>query len=89
MSYPRPDPAGVWVLKWVFIPIMVIGLMVWLVHFEIMKYKGRELCAERGFIESTYVPPNRYGSGEMYILRKKRNPDGTVDDKAILFVNLD
>ena len=89
MSYPQPDIVGVWLLKWIFGPLLAIGLLAWLVHFEVMKHKGRTLCGERGFIESTYIPPNRAGFGEQYIFRKKQNPDGTVDEKAKLVINLD
>lgn len=76
-------------LKWIFGPIIVIGLIAWFIHFEVMKHRGRELCAELGYIECTYIPPNRAGLGEEYIFRKKLNPDGTIDEKAKLVINLD
>ena len=89
MPYPTTDPIGMWVLKWIFVPFIVIGLIACAIHFEVMKHKGRELCEERGYIESIYIPPNRAGFGEQYVFSKKRNPDGTIDETARLIVPLD
>ena len=89
MSYLRADPIGLWLLKWIFGPLVAIGLIVWVVNFKVMQHKGQEMCVERGYLESTYIPPNRAGFGEQYIFRKKRNPDGTIDEKAKLVIELD
>ncbi len=89
MSYPQPDVVGVWVLKWIVAPLLAVGLTVWLIHFEIMKQKGRKLCAEHGYLESEYMLPNRAGFGEKYIFRKQINPDGTTNMNAKLVIKLD
>jgi hypothetical protein len=89
MSYPQPDIIGVWLLKWVVAPVLVIGVVGWLIQFEVMKYKCRKIAEERGYIESTYIPPDRLGFGERCICRRKLNPDGSVDETAKLRINLD
>jgi hypothetical protein len=89
MSYAEPDIVGVWLLKWVIGPLLAIGLIAWLINLEVMKHKCRKMAEERGYIEVTYIPPNRAGFGEQCICRKKQNPDGTIDDKAKLVIDLD
>ncbi|MBM4148260.1 MAG: hypothetical protein FJ224_04375 [Lentisphaerae bacterium] len=89
MSYPKPDIVGVWLFKWVVGPLLALGLIVWLVNLEVMKYKCRKMAEDRGYIEATYIPPNGAGFGEQCICWKKRNPDGTIDEKAKIVINLD
>jgi len=89
MSYPKPDIVGVWLLKWIVGPLFAVGLIAWLINLEVMKHKCRRMAEERGYIEATYIPPNRAGFGEQCICRKKRNPDGTIDERAKLVIDLD
>ena len=83
------DPIGLWLLKWIMIPLLILWFSITLVDLEIMKYKGKKLCEEYGYIESSYIPPNRVGYGEKYIFRKKVNPDGSIDETAKRTINLD
>ena len=89
MSYPEPDIIGVWLVKWILGPLLAIGLIAAFVHYEVMKNKGQRMAEERGYMESTYIPSGRAGFGEQYIFRKKRNPDGTIDENAKLVISLD
>ncbi|MFA7232339.1 MAG: hypothetical protein WC071_13790, partial [Victivallaceae bacterium] len=57
--------------------------IVWLIHFGVMTYKRQRMAEKRGYIESTYIPPNRAGFGEKCICRKKLNPDGTITKQQI------
>ena len=76
-------------IKWVFGPLIVIIGIALMANYEVMKHRGRKMCAEHGYLESTYIPANRAGFGEKYVFRKKRNPDGSVDEKAKLVIALD
>ena len=87
--HPDKDPIGVWLFKWLFLPLITIGSVVWLVHFEVMKQRCQRMAEERGYIEATYSPPNSAGFGAQCICRKKRNPDGRIDETAKLVIDLD
>jgi len=78
-----------WLFKWIIVPITIIGLTVFFISLEHTKHHGQTLCKEYGYIEYTYIPPDRMGLGEKYIFRKKLNPDGTIDETAKLIINLD
>jgi len=83
------DPIGLWLFKWIIGPLVVLGITAVVIDIGTMQYKGRVLCKEYGYIESTYIPPNRVGDGEKYIFRKKYNPDGTIDEAAKLVIDLE
>jgi hypothetical protein len=89
MSYPKPDPVGVWLVKWIVAPLIAIGLIGWIIHLEVMKHRCRKMAEGLGYIESTYIPASRWGFGEECLCRKKRNPGGTIDENAKLAINLD
>jgi len=89
MAYPSPDPIGLWLFKWIVGPLIAVALIGWVIHFEVMKHKCRAMAEDRGYLEATYIPPNRAGFGEQCICRRRRNADGTVDEKAKLVINLD
>ena len=85
----RIDPIGLWLFKWVVLPLLILWFCVVLIDLEVMKYKGRKMCKEHGYIEFKYIPPNRIGYGEKYIFTHKINSDGSIDESARLEINLD
>jgi hypothetical protein len=89
MSYPKPDIVGVWLFKWIVGPLLVFGLVALFVSLEVMTRRCQRMAEERGYLESTYFPSNRAGFGEQCVCRRKQNPDGTIDEKAELVINLD
>jgi hypothetical protein len=92
MSSSNPGPLDMWLLKWIVSPIIAILLIriIWCFSdFKVMEYKCQRMAEERGYIEATYIPPNRLGFGEECICKMKRNPDGTIDENARLVINLD
>ena len=87
MSIPRTDPFGLWLAKWIVTPLLVVGLTVWVVQFELMKRKCRRMAEEHGYLEGTYYSSYK-GSEEQCICRKRRNPDGTVDVHAEIVIRM-
>ena len=83
----RTDPVGVWLLKWVFFPALLLAIC----YMIIDNYAGRRNCLqmarERGFVEAQYIPAFRYTAGAC-IMKKKRMPDGTIDNSAVLTVEM-
>ena len=89
MSRPVTDPLGVWVLKWVVGPILLVAVVMLAVDLGSAMRECRKMADERGYIEAEYVPANSAGIGAKCICRGKRNEDGTVDETAKLVIELD
>jgi hypothetical protein len=75
-------------MKWVIAPFALLYLIWTLVSIEFMKYKCQRIAEELGYIESSYIP-TRSRTGEECICKMKRNPDGTIDENAMLVIDLD
>ena len=89
MSFPRMDPIGLWLVKWVVGPLLFIGMAAWFIRLHQMGRQCQAMAEERGYIEGRYSPPNRAGFGEECVCRKKLNPDGTTNEAARLVIDLD
>ncbi|MEI7947173.1 MAG: hypothetical protein WCJ02_10765 [bacterium] len=88
MSSSNPGPLEWWLLKWVIAPVALLYLTWTLASIEFMKYKCQQIAEELGYIESSYIP-TRSRTGEECICKMKRNPDGTIDENAMLVIDLD
>ena len=77
-----------WLLKWIVLPLVIIGGLVLLVDLEKGKWQCRRLAKEHGYIAWEYLSPTHVRFGEGCILTKKRNPDGTIDPQARLVIEL-
>jgi len=81
--YPdKMDPLGIWLLKRVFIPVMLLFVLLMVFNVSSGKRKCLQMSTERGFLDAEYVPSYHY-SGSYCIMKRKRNVDGTVDESAI------
>ena len=87
---PNPDDRVTpWLLKWIFLPIVVGALILMFGGVQINDWKcGRE-AKRQGYLQGNYIPPNRVGIGEACICEKKMRPDGTVDTSARLVIDLE
>jgi hypothetical protein len=88
MSIPDSmDPIGIWLLKWVFILLTVLMILFMIVDVGSGQRKCAQVSEIRGYLESEYITPYRY-SGGVCIMKKKKNADGTVDENAIMKVEM-
>lgn len=85
---PNPDSIGVWLAKWVVVPLLALLIPILLVRVEIGKYKCRKLAAAHGYMESMYVPSRFYDPGDQCFCRKKRRADGSIDETAEMVINI-
>ena len=81
------DPIGLWMLKWVVIPFMLFMVIFMVIDVTAGKRKCSQMGKERGFLDSNYVPVYRY-SGGYCIIKRKRNVDGTVDENAVMRIEM-
>ena len=88
MSSSNPGPLEWWLMKWVIVPFALFYLIWTLVSIEFMKYKCQRIAEELRYIESSYIP-TRSRTGEECICKMKPNPDGTIDENAMLVIDLD
>lgn len=87
---PNPDdPITPWVLKWIILPFVVTALILMVGELQINIWKCDREAKRQGYLEGTYVSPNRIGSGEACICRKKQREDGTIDPYAKLVIDLE
>ncbi len=81
------NPLNIWLIKWVIFPAIVL-LLLWRFgsYFDNVE-RCRRLAAEQGYVESLYVPRTRFDpQGSECRCSRKQNPDGTVDEQAILVI---
>ena len=89
MSTVTVDPIGLWLFKWVYVPLVALLVLAWTIDLEVMKRRCNKMAKERGYLEATYIPASRAGIGAQCICRKRLKPDGSCDETARLVIDLD
>lgn len=60
-----PTPSEIGILKWVFVPVIVVSIVLLLFDFSTAHSKCEDVCLEKGFADSRYTPSSgRSGSPE-------------------------
>lgn len=92
MSYPKADPIGLRVLKWLVVLILAVAFLGFFIRFgfwgSTMMSRCQEMARDRGYLEATYVP-GRSGSDDRCICSRKRNPDGTIDENDSISIPME
>ena len=58
-----PTSFELWIFKWIFLPIIGLGFMLYFVDVAFGKYECMNICEEKGFYGSNYLakPPGKAG----------------------------
>jgi len=83
----KQDFIGIWLLKWVFIPFVVVFILSMLINVSSGSITCSKMAEEQGFVESQYIPSYRY-STSYCIMKKKKLANGTIDENAILKIEM-
>ena len=85
---PNPnDPVTPWIVKWLVFPLLAVFLLLMVFDLQINQWKcGRE-AKRQGYLEGEYYPAYRFTPASC-VCRKKVLPDGTVDDRAKMVIDL-
>lgn len=49
-----PTSFEIWILKWIFLPLIALGLILYVWDAVYGKYECNSICKEKGFYESNY-----------------------------------
>jgi len=83
------DPLSLWLLKWIFLPLFAGALLIAFGGVQLNQWKCSREAKRQGYLEGSYIPPNRVGIGEACVCQKKMRSDGTVDSSARLVIDLE
>lgn len=85
---PDPnDPVTPWLLKWIFLPFVVVVFLVMAFDLQINQWKCSREAKRQGYLEGEYFPAYRFTAASC-VCRKKPLPDGLVDEDAKLLLDL-
>jgi hypothetical protein len=60
----KPTSIEWWLFKWIFLPILGVGIFIALVNQSVNLKECKNICVSKGYEFSNYTPPNRVGFGE-------------------------
>lgn len=79
---PNKEPVAFewWIFKWVFMPILIFGLLFSLLDNESDRAKCYDTCEIEGYLDARYVPADRVGLGKKCVCK---NVNDAEDQKEI------
>lgn len=80
IALARKDPLGLWVLKWIIAPLLVLAFLIAYVHQSRQLSRAAQVCREQGYAYSSYAFPSRTQTQEWCSCWGKIQPDGTIVD---------
>lgn len=89
MTIESPSDIEIWILRKIVFPLLIILLVYFFYGFFRKSQHCKELCEQKGYLKSEYFPSNRAGIGAYCLCTEKITPDGKVDKKAKLIIDLD
>ena len=70
----RPTVFEAGIVKWVAIPILLLGLVYMVGARTYGGIKCEQICEEKGYSEGTHIPPDRFGFGEKCLCEEPVSP---------------
>ncbi|MBE9490747.1 MAG: hypothetical protein IMY67_10675 [Bacteroidetes bacterium] len=75
----EPHAFELWILKWIFLPIIVCMLLIAFISNSVDRNKCFDVCETKGFADALYVPNNRAGVGKKCICRESKNGSKDIE----------
>jgi hypothetical protein len=83
----KMDLIGIRLLKWVFIPLVVVFILSMLIAVSLGKRTCSQMAKDHGFVESQYIPSYRY-STSYCVMKKKKLTNETIDENIFLKIEM-
>lgn len=91
--YPDPikpdDVVTPWFLKWIFLPFIAGFLLLSIAQDQIKSWKCSREAKRQGYLRGQLIPGGRFGNGRACVCEDKLLPNGEVDTKAKLTIDLE
>ena len=82
------DRVTPWVLKWIFLPLIVGGFLLMCLEVQFNQWKCSREAKRQGYLEGDFTPRYRFNPAPC-VCEGQTRPDGTIDASARKVIDLE